>query len=294
MDLPTIENLLCFLAAAEQQNFARAAKERHITPAAFGQRIKQLEQQMGCKLFERRVRSVALTLEGHRLVPMAQETVRKALQCREVVQGDKQQAIEFALGTRFELGMSWVLPAVLEFQEEHPQYAMDLYFGSGNDLLDRLKQREVEAIITSAPYTHRSWSAEFLHAETYVFVAAPSLLQRQPFESIEDAQHHTLFDINESLPLTRYLTSATGDMTFAQVRTCGAGAAIRYIVLRGLGVAVLPEYMVQHDLQEGSLVRIMPDLPLFSDSFRLLFHRNSIVQDYLVQLAGYLRGCPLK
>ena len=249
---------------------------------------------MGWKLFERRVRSVTLTLEGERLVPVAQETVRKAIQCREVVQSGANQRLAFTLGTRFELGMSWVLPFVLEFQEEHPHIDIDFYFGAGNDLLERLRKREVEAIITSAPSVHRSWSAEFLHGESYVFVASPSLLEVEPFHKVEDAQRHILLDINETLPLTRYLTSATGDLTFAHVRTCGVAAAMRYMVLRNLGVAVLPEYMVQHDLKEGRLIRILPEKPLLQDSFRLLFHRDSIYQDALSSLAEHLRQCPLQ
>lgn len=291
--LPSLENLLCFLAAAEQLNFARAAKQRNITPAAFGQRIKQLEQELGCSLFVRLVRSVELTPEGHQLLPVAQSTIREALLCREVVHCVQTQPIHLTLGTRFELGMSWVIPSILAFQREHPRYLINFYFGSGSDLLEKLKQREVDAIITSAPQSHEAWISEFLHGESYVFVGATSLLQQQPFHSPQDAIHHWLLDIDETLPLTRYLTSASGNLPFSQFRQCGTGAAIYYLVQQGQGVAVLPEYMVVSDLRQGILQRILPQIPLLSDSFRLLYDRRSLYPGHMKTLAEFLRTRPL-
>lgn len=284
---------MCFVAAAEQLNFARAARQRHITAAAFGQRIKQLEQQLNCMLFERSSRSVSLTLEGHRLLPKAQAILQEALSCYEVVHGDFVQPIQLTLGTRFELGMSWVLPSLQELQKEQPNFQVDLYFGSGPDLLEKLKQREVDAIITSAPKVHSTWSAEFLHDEFYLFVASPQLLQEKPFHTPDDAQHHTLFDIDETLPLTRYLTSIVGDMQFANVRRFGAGAAIHHMVRHGQGVAVLPEYIVREDLEKKYLVQLLPEYNLLSDTFRLMFSRNSFLKSYLKSVAAYLSNRPL-
>ena len=291
--LPSIENLQCFVAGAEHLNFRRAAAQLALTPTAFGQRIKQLEEQLGYDLFERTTRHVALTAAGHRLLPAAREALASALLCAEVVHHDEEIPARFTIGTRFELGMSWVLPAIIDLRASHPHWHVDLHFGSGGDILDRLRGRQIDCIVTSAPVARAEWAVEFLHPEEYVFVAAPKLLKEKPFDSIDDAQHHVLVDVDESLPLTRYLTSAGPQLQFADLWLAGAGAPMIELVLRGWGVAVLPLYMVRALLEDGRLVRLLPDVPLLGDSFRLLFHADTPLAGVFEELAELLRGRPL-
>lgn len=65
------------------------------------------------------------------------------------------------------------------------------------------------------------------------------------------------------------------------------------LVLRGWGVAVLPLYMVRALLEDGRLVRLLPDVPLLGDSFRLLFHADTPLAGVFEELAELLRGRPL-
>ena len=64
-------------------------------------------------------------------------------------------------------------------------------------------------------------------------------------------------------------------------------------MLRGYGVAVLPYYMVKDHLDAGDLVRLLPDVPLLEDSFRLLYRADSPHTDAFGDLAGFLRERPL-
>ena len=289
--LPDIDDLRCFLAAAEHLNFRRAAELMYLTPAAFGHRIRKLEADLDVRLFERTTRSITLTPAGQRLIGPARDAVRQVLACAESIGGDLQ--IRVVLATRFELGLSWLVPAVADLAKDRPNLGVDLYFGSGPDILDQLSGGRVDCIVTSAAEARREWQAEFLHDESYVFVGAPALLAEHPFEDVAAAAHHTLLDIDGELPLTRYLTSAVGYLEFAEVQLCGAGMAMRALALAGRGVAVLPEYMVRDDLASGQLVRLLPHASLFSDSFRLIFHKSSPFTANLVRLAEYLRSRPL-
>lgn len=292
--LPSTENLLCFLAAADLLHFRKAASQMSLTPAAFGQRIKQLEGQLGCLLFERTSRSVRLTEEGARLAPVAREVLGELVRCRQVVHQEETLPVHVTIGTRFELGLSWLVPSLLRFQAAHPQVKIDTYFGSGPDILEKLREQSVDAIVTSAPQLHQQWLAEKLHIETYVFTGAKELLAQKPLLCPEDASEHTLIDIDQELPLTRYMSSVTGDMAFKEVRLCGVGAVVQMMVEKGHGVAVLPEYMIQEQLNTGELVRLLPEVTLLTDSFRMLFRRTSLFTQALQQIAAYLRGCPLQ
>lgn len=295
--LPSLENLRCFLAAARHLHFRLAAEEVHLTPAAFGQRIRQLEAQVNRALFERSTRSVRLTPEGLRLVPLAMQTLHGALRCVQDIRAedDEELPVHLTLGTRFELGLSWVVPGIVELPEHLAHITIHLYFGSGLDILDRLQRGQLDAVITSAPSAHSDWTSEFLHREDYVFLGAPSLLARLPLDRVEDARHHTLLDINATLPLTRYLNSVVPrPLNFARVRVCGAGGAILELARAGLGVAVLPLYMAREALSLGQLQPLLPSISPLSDSFRLISRRDTLHARPIAQLAEFFRSFELR
>jgi LysR family glycine cleavage system transcriptional activator len=291
--LPSVDSLRCFVAAAEQLNFRRAAAEVALTPAALSQRIKQLEDQLDCRLFDRSSRHVALTADGQALLVRARTALSALLACRDVAT-DASARVRFTLGTRFELGMSWIIPALVELRTSRPQWQVDLVFGSSTEIVERLDAGRVDAIVTSAPTAAADWAAEVLHPERYVFAGAPSLLAERPLGEPADAAHHMLVDIDGDLPLARYLVSVCPGLSFASVWRAGTGAAVHALVRAGQGVGVLPEYMVEHDLETGALVRLLPDAQLLTDTFRLLYRKRSPLAHVLAQLAEELRARPLR
>src|SRR5262249_41747683 len=138
--LPSIENLRCFLAAARLLNFRKAARSCALTPAAFGQRIKHLEVELGVALFARTTRSVMLTEAGIALVSHAERVLVAADECARAARGETgPPPMELVLGTRHELGVSWILPQYDRLTRDRPWLTLHLYFGSGSDLLLRVR-----------------------------------------------------------------------------------------------------------------------------------------------------------
>lgn len=120
--LPSVESLRCFVAAAQQLNFRRAAAEVALTPAALSQRIKQLEDQLGCVLFDRSSRHVTLTPAGTALLERARPALEAQRACADVA-GSAPTGLRITVGTRFELGMSFVLPAILALKRKQAALA---------------------------------------------------------------------------------------------------------------------------------------------------------------------------
>ncbi|KIG19619.1 Transcriptional regulator, LysR family protein [Enhygromyxa salina] len=294
--LPSIENLRCFEAAARTENFRAAAKLVALTPAAFGQRIKQLEDQLGAALFLRTTRSVRLTTEGQALLPQARKILVEAGECARIVRGELGTPLSLTVGTRFELGLSWLLPLLPELERVLPQLRANLYFGSGPDLLARLGDGTLDCVVTSARLPDPSFEGEVLFEENYVFVAAASLVEHTPFRRRRDANRHRLLDVDAELPLYRYLRDAPGlrgAMRFESHRYLGVGEAIRRRVIAGEGVAVLPEYMVRADLANGSLVQLLRSVELLRDHFRLVFRSADLRRERFFEFAEALRRWPL-
>jgi DNA-binding transcriptional LysR family regulator len=294
-DLPSVDSLRCFVAAAKHLNFRKASREVALTPTAFSQRIKNLERQLGSSLFKRTTRSVRLTRAGLALLPHARGALTDLLQCMEAVHEEGALPVSFTIGTRFELGISWVVPTILDLEQEEPNWDMDFFFGTGPELLKILQIGEVDCIITSAPVARAEWTSKVLHPEQYVLVGAPELVKERPLETPEDARSHTLLDINRSLPLSRYLMDASEvEIPFQEIRICGSAAAMHHMIRRGCGVGVIPEYMVQSDLKEGTVVRLLPKLPMLTDTFRIIYAADHALAPIFESLAGYLSAAPLQ
>lgn len=293
--LPPLDSLRCFVAAARLLRFRAAAKSVALTPAAFGQRIKQLEDVLGAPLFERTTRSVTLTEAGLRLLPAAERAIAAAADCARVVHADGGlPEAEITLGTRHELGLSWVVPQLDRLAERHPTLRTNLYFGSGQDLVLRVRTMEIDCAITSSRFTDPKIHELRLHREDYVVVGAPALLAATPLRAVEQARDHTLLDISAELPLLRYARDAGIELRFARVVRLGTIAAIRARALAGAGVAVLPRYFVADDLAAHTLVRALPKAPLAHDYFRLLFRADDPRRVVYEGLAKTLCEVPLR
>lgn len=291
--MPSVESLRCFVAVAEHSSFRRGANEVALTPAALSGRIKQLEEMLGCQLFDRSPRHVALTPAGLALLERARPALEALRECAEVSSAVPSR-VRMSVATRFELGMSWIVPAIIELRSSRPRWHVDLVFGSGPEILSRLEQGRVDAIVTSAPAANEEWSAEVLHPEAYALVASPGLVAERPLKQPEDAAVHVVLDVDGELPLTRYVSSVCPGLSFADVWRCGTGAAVHELARAGLGVAVLPVHMIADDLAQGRLVRLLPEIEPLSDTFRLIFRKSSPLAEVLRELAQELRSRPLR
>ena len=295
--LPSIDNLRCFEAAARLLNFRAAARAVSLTPAAFSQRIRQIEERLEVRLFERSTRSVHLTEAGIALLPAARTCLASASACLSAARGEAgKPAIDLTLGTRFELGMSWLVPLLDHLEEAHPNITLNLYFGSGPELLYRLRVLALDAVITSARLSTPMLDAFNLHEEAYALVAASSYLADRPLDAPAHATAHTLLDIDEELPLYRYFAEspqAPPPLRFAGYRFLGLGDAVKARVLQGKGIAVLPRHMIKDELDAGLLTPIFPEVHLLSDHFRLVYRRDDPRRSAYEELATTLAAAPI-
>lgn len=295
MRLPDLDSLRCFEAAAVALNFRRAARAVALSPAAFSDRIRQLEDQVGEPLFKRSTRQVALTVAGEELLPQARRVLAEAQRC--LARPDAgPPPFELTIGTRFELGLSWLTPSLHSLERDRPGRILHLRFGDSEDLLGQVRSGALDCAVSSVRLVTPGLRYELLHQEEYLLLARPSLLARTPLRGAADAPAHTLLDSLPDLPLFRYFLDArpAGEpWTFGAVRYLGTIAAVKYRALEGAGVAVLPRYFTVAELKSRSLREPMPKAKLLSDHFRLIWRLGHPREEELRTLAADLRKRPL-
>lgn len=289
-----VDSLRCFDVAATTLNFRAAAARVHLSPAAFSDRMQRLEDELGVALFVRTTRQVALSDAGRRLLLLARQLLTNFEELQAVARGPSTpRSYELYLGTRYELGLSWLCPALKPLSRSHPERTIHLHNGDTADLLFRLERGELDAIVASMRLSSTKLTYATLHAEEYAFVSSRPCLKRR-----DDAQKLVLVDASRDIPLFRYFLDAlprADPWPFAHVEYMGGIANIRRRVLDEAGrVAVLPLYFIRQDLAARRLVRLTPHVRLRSDAFRLVWRTGHPHTSELLGLAEELRKFPLR
>lgn len=288
-----LDSLRCFVAVAESLRFREAALRLGRSPAAVSDRVAQLEDDVGQILLIRSTRRVSVSEAGQRLLPHARLMLEQAARCGAVARGDDRPLpYALVLGTRYELGLSWLCPALPALRAARPERTLHLYMGDTDALLDRVETARIDACVISSPRLRPGLRAVALHEERYVFVGA-----RGGPTTAAEAEGARLLDATSDLPLARYLLDALPDgraWRFREHLYLGGIGAIRALACMGEGVAVLPRYFVEADLAAGRLVQLLPELPLRADQFRLIWREQHPAEAALRALAAELAALPLR
>ncbi|MDQ0033851.1 DNA-binding transcriptional LysR family regulator [Variovorax boronicumulans] len=140
MNLST-RQMRAFLQVARLGNFTRAAEQAHITQAGLSILIREMEKQLGCRLFDRTTRVVTLTPAGRRLLPVVERLVTDLDDVAAQLGAEGDEARQTLRIAATPLVSSHLLPQVFNtFRQAHPQVNLRLFDA---DL------RDVEAMVTA-------------------------------------------------------------------------------------------------------------------------------------------------
>ncbi|MDP9913296.1 DNA-binding transcriptional LysR family regulator [Variovorax boronicumulans] len=137
----TTRQMRAFLQVARIGNFTRAAEQAHITQAGLSILIREMEKQLGCRLFDRTTRMVSLTPAGRRLLPVVERLVTDLDDVAAELGAEGDAARQTLRIAATPLVSSHLLPWVFaSFRQAHPQVALRLFDA---DL------RDVEAMVAA-------------------------------------------------------------------------------------------------------------------------------------------------
>ena len=255
MRLPSLSGLRAFEAAARHLSFKAAAVELAVTPTAISHRIRRLERELGCALFHRRTRAIALSPAGETLLP----DVRDAFQGLELAAAklrDMDGRGVLTVSTVASFAVKWLVPRLGDFQAENP--AIDVRI-STNMALSNFRDDGVDLAIRYGRGTWPGLRADLLFREESFPVAAPSLLSGgEPLNDPADLSRHSLLHVSlYPDDWQRWLTMAGyADVTAASNQTFDDSMVVLQAAINGLGVALGRRAYANADIAAGRLVKL--------------------------------------
>jgi len=283
-----IDDLYLMKLLLEQPSLTECARQMKLTQPAATQRVRKIEGVFNLKLFERSGRNIILTVDGKAICQRASASL--AALRSSVTEKDNEV---LNVGSRFEVGQSWLWPAVDRFHTKHKHATVHCHFGSGEEILRMLGTGQLDAVLTSAPVTLRDFDAIEVAKEEYVFVATPEITQ--DIRKFEDLEQFTLIEHDRGFPFQRYVNAhIRPKLRFKDVLFIGSSVLMCTAAEHGRGVAIVPAYLAQSFLKAKKLAKIRLDLKLDHDYFRLIYTRKRNVLESVRAIAKDLESVGLQ
>ncbi len=241
--------LRAFDAAARHLNFTRAAIELCVSQGAVSHQVAQLERRLGTRLFHRLPRGLALTDEGHALVPVVADAFDRVAATLDQYSGGRfREALKVGVVGTFATG--WLLPRLDAFARAHP--GIDLRISTNNNRVDLAG----EALDYAIRFGDGAWHAT--HAEP--LLAAPMAPLCTPAIA---AKLKTPADLIPERLLRSYradewaLWFAAAGVAAPVLRgpVFDSSALMASAAAAGLGVALAPPAMFARELASEQLVQ---------------------------------------
>lgn len=257
-----LPSLLIFAEVANKQSFTLAAKQFDMSKSAISQQVKRLEEHIGQQLLSRHTRGMSLTAAGEKLLTRC-ELLRDQvdLAFEELNQTKEAPSGEFALTLPHACERDMVIPALNQLCIEFPNIEPRIVVS--DESLD-LIQNKLDVAIFGGELKDSNYRALPIGTANELFCATPAYVQKQgELNKPDDLLNHRVISAPwQSSPLAIYKNNNPSESTSVNVKyflKTNTLPSVLEIVLNGMGVALLPEFVVRSYIVNGNLVRVLPD-----------------------------------
>ena len=250
--LPSLNALRAFEAGARHLSFTRAADELSVTQTAISHQVRQLEEDLGQKLFERRARGLALTSAGSALYPVLSEAFDRVAETVTRVRAQSMiRPLTVSVTPTF--GPRWLAPRLGRFWQQHPD--VDLRLHHSVQLTD-FSRDDVDMAVRWGRGGWPGVVAERLMRAQATPLCSPTLMDGpNPLRTPSDLKHHTLIQEKDSQHWIEWLAAAgADDVDGSRGPLIDDINAIIQAAVEGYGVMIgLPE-ILSDEIESGKLV----------------------------------------
>ena len=260
-ELPQTRDLAAFVAVIEAGGFAEAGRHLGVAPSTLSRTVSRLEAQLGVVLLRRSTRAIEMTPEGRSLHAAAQDIVTRTEALADLAARGREARGPLRVNAPVGFVLHVIAPHLAEFHARHPGIRVTL------DMTDRpvdLIDSHADLAIRLGPLPDSDMLRRPLGQAAWRLVAAPDYL----------ARHGVPRDPRDLARLSQVRFTAPDHINRLRFRGLDApvappvsveaenGEAVRHLILGGMGIARLSDFMVARDIAEGRLVALFPDLLL--------------------------------
>jgi len=267
MDISVLQT---FLDVVRQGSFAAVARDRNLDPSAVSRAVANLENELGVRLFQRTTRRLSLTEAGtvfHRRTEPLMEDISGAISAAREISNQPRGTLRITASVSF--GLACIVPHLPSFEAQYRDLAIDLVL---TDLVLDLVRERIDVAIRLGKMADSTLIAHRLMSTHYTVCASPDYLERN--ERLQNPQalgeHRCLrFPLEgfRSRWLFRDQTGTVETVTVQGKIVISNAIALLNCTLSGMGISLLPNWLIRDDLATGKLIDIFPNHAVTATDF---------------------------
>jgi DNA-binding transcriptional LysR family regulator len=236
-------SLKIFKAVAELGGVNRAALSLHRVPSNVTTRVKQLEDELGAKLFVREKKRLALSAEGKILLDYANQLLRLSAEAQAALRNGKPRGT-LRVGSLESTAAARLPPLLSRYHLMYPEVRVELVTGTSGALVSRVHAQEIEAAFVAEPFSEAGLEMQSAFVEELVLIAPKSFPR---IRSPRDLGNRTVIAFAAGCSYRRRLETWLGEGKVVPERTMEFQSyhAIIACVAAGCGIAVVPRTVIR-------------------------------------------------
>jgi LysR family transcriptional regulator, cell division regulator len=240
-----VADLKIFTAVARHGGMNRAADELHMVQSNVTTRIRALETEIGCPLFDRHSRGVALTTAGRRLLPHAEKIIQQLVDATRATRDDGEPAGTLTVGSLETTIAVRLSPVLSSFVAAHPKVDLLLRTGTSCELIEQVLDRQIEGAFVCGPVKNEELETQAVFEEELVLLAAPTV---RSLQSALDGSNPRIVVLRAGCSYRQRLENLLIKRGFPAPRLLEFGTleAIAHSVSAGLGLTLLPRSVIEN------------------------------------------------
>lgn len=288
-----LRNLITFIHVAEVGSFTKAAEQLDYSQSTVSFQIKQLEDELGCLLFERINHTITLTEKGRELVSYAHQVRALTDDFKESLMRDEDIHGHIHIVTPDSVCEEMIYSHYINFHAQYPNISIKFTTADTSVMFDMLDHNEADAIITLDSHSYRKdyviakeqpLSMHFVTSVNSKFADKSGLTMRdiagEPFILTEYGQgYRRVFD--------KELAKRSIDLT--PVLEIGRTDIITHVLTESNMISYLPDFVTREEIERGRLCYLdVSDMKL--DIWKqLIYHKNKWMSKSLRTFIEYVK-----
>jgi DNA-binding transcriptional LysR family regulator len=291
--IENVSDLQVLLHTVSGGSLTAAARALGITPAAASATLKRLEAQLGTRLFERSTRAMRLTPPGQILLEYAQRAFELLAEGESQLDAERGELVgTVRVSAPSDLARTVLMSMFDEFLQRHP--GVKLALNVGDRVLDVLRD-VVDVAIRYGELSDSRLVARSLSLEHPIVSASPDYLRRRgvPRTPTDLVDHNCVSYIRGGRAFTSWRFGQDGQWTTVRVsgdRVLDDASLAREWAIAGAGIIFKTEIEQRRDLQDGKLVRLLPEWETDPYPLHALLPSGRFVPNRVRALVDFIAG----
>jgi len=286
------ESMRAFVQVVNSGGFAAAAREMGVSRSAVNKLVIALENDLGVQLLHRSTRVVTPTATGLAFHERSVEILASLDDAeRSITQMHEQPKGRLRMNAPMSFGTLHLAPVLADFLVQYPDLQVQLTLS--DRFVDPIEEGFDITVRIAKPQASASLIVHPLIAAPRVLCAAPSYLATHGTPIQPDELHHHSCLHYGQLAIEDHWTliGSDGEQTISVngVLCSNNGEVLRDAAIRGLGITLLPLFIVGQDLQQGKLQIILPDYHPPELSISLIYPVNRHLSTKVRLLVDFLQ-----